>query len=290
MIRDFVVIFIVLVIGSLVALAGSQSSIYYNGYPPLLICMSASFLIHWIIFIPSYLNKTEKFYDITGTMGYISILIASSYLAVNLSNDNLSTRSLIVISFILIWSLRLGFFLFTRILKEGGDSRFDEVKKVLSKFLIWWSVSALWVFLTTANALTMIIDNKDLPNDLFLYIGIVTWLTGFLFEVIADQQKRVFNSNPGNKGKFINSGLWSISRHPNYFGEIILWYGIAIITFPSLEGWQYITLISPIFVTLLLTKVSGLNLLEERADKKWGELKDYKEYKKNTSLLIPFIK
>ena len=136
----------------------------------------------------------------------------------------------------------------------------------------------------------MIIDNKDLPNDVFLYIGIVAWLTGFLFEVIADQQKRVFNSNPDNKGKFIDSGLWSISRHPNYFGEIILWYGIAIITFPSLEGWQYITLISPIFVTLLLTKVSGLNLLEERADKKWGELEDYKEYEKNTSLLIPFIK
>ena len=249
-----------------------------------------SFIFHWLLFIPAYIFKTEKFYDITGTLGYISILIVSSYLAVNLANDNLSTRSLIVISFILIWSLRLGFFLFTRILKAGGDSRFDEVKKVLSKFLIWWSVSALWVFLTTANALTMIIDNKDLPNDIFLYIGIATWLTGFLFEVIADQQKRVFNSNPDNKGKFINSGLWSISRHPNYFGEIILWYGIAIITFPSLEGWQYITLISPIFVTLLLTKVSGLNLLEERADKKWGELEDYKEYKKNTSLLIPFIK
>ena len=290
MIKDFIVIFIVLIIGSLIALTGSQNSIYYNGYPPLLICMSVSFLIHWIIFIPSHLNKTEKFYDITGTLGYISILITSSYLAINLSDNSLSTRSLIVISFILIWSLRLGFFLFTRIIKAGADTRFDEVKKVLSKFLIWWSISALWVFLTTANALTMIIDNKDLPNDMFLYIGITAWLIGFLFEVIADQQKRIFNSNPKNKGKFITSGLWSISRHPNYFGEIVLWYGIAIITIPSLQGWQYITLISPFFVTLLLTKVSGLNLLEDRADKKWGQQEDYKKYKENTPILIPFIK
>ena len=288
--KDYIVTLVVLIVGSIIAVASSQDATYYKGYPPLLICMAVSFLIHWIIFIPSFINKTEKFFDITGTLGYISVLITSSYLAIRLSPDTLEFRSLIVILFILTWTLRLGSFLFIRIIKSGADTRFDEVKKVFSKFLIWWSISALWVFLTSVNALTMIINNKKTPDDTYLYIGVILWLVGFIFEVVADEQKRRFNSNPNNSGKFITSGLWSISRHPNYFGEIMLWYGIAVITFPTLEGWQYLTLISPIFVTFLLLKVSGLNLLEQRAEDKWGKLESYKKYKESTSTLIPFIK
>jgi len=288
--KDYIVTLVVLIVGSIIAVASSQDATYYKGYPPLLICMAVSFLIHWIIFIPSFINKTEKFFDITGTLGYISVLITSSYLAIRLSPDTLELRSLIVILFILTWTLRLGSFLFIRIIKSGADTRFDEVKKVFSKFLIWWSISALWVFLTSVNALTMIINNKKTPDDTCLYIGVILWLVGFIFEVVADEQKRRFNSNPNNSGKFITSGLWSISRHPNYFGEIVLWYGIAVITFPTLEGWQYLTLISPIFVTFLLLKVSGLNLLEQRAEDKWGKLESYKKYKESTSTLIPFIK
>jgi len=288
--KDYIVTLVVLIVGSIIAVASSQDATYYKGYPPLLICMAVSFLIHWIIFIPSFINKTEKFFDITGTLGYISVLITSSYLAIRLSPDTLEFRSLIVILFILTWTLRLGSFLFIRIIKSGADTRFDEVKKVFSKFLIWWSISALWVFLTSVNALTMIINNKKTPDDTYLYIGVILWLVGFIFEVVADEQKRRFNSNPNNSGKFITSGLWSISRHPNYFGEIVLWYGIAVITFPTLEGWQYLTLISPIFVTFLLLKVSGLNLLEQRAEDKWGKLESYKKYKESTSTLIPFIK
>ena len=288
--KDYIVTLVVLIVGSIIAVASSQDATYYKGYPPLLICMAVSFLIHWIIFIPSFINKTEKFFDITGTLGYISVLITSSYLVIRLSPDTLELRSLIVILFILTWTLRLGSFLFIRIIKSGADTRFDEVKKVFSKFLIWWSISALWVFLTSVNALTMIINNKKTPDDTYLYIGVILWLVGFIFEVVADEQKRRFNSNPNNSGKFITSGLWSISRHPNYFGEIVLWYGIAVITFPTLEGWQYLTLISPIFVTFLLLKVSGLNLLEQRAEDKWGKLESYKKYKESTSTLIPFIK
>ena len=287
--KDYIITLIVFIFGSMVAVISSLNSINYNGWPPLLICMSISFIIHWIIFIPSSINKTEKFYDITGTLGYISTLITSSYLAIRLSGEELEIRSIIVILFVLIWALRLGLFLFVRIIKAGEDARFNEVKKVPSQFLIWWSISALWVFLTSANALTMIINNKNLLNDTYLYLGVSIWLVGFSFEVIADEQKRRFNSNPKNKGEFITSGLWSISRHPNYFGEIILWYGIAIITLPTLEGWQYLTLISPIFISLLLIKVSGINLLEQRAESKWGKLDSYKAYKKETSVLIPFI-
>ena len=111
-----------------------------------------------------------------------------------------------------------------------------------------------------------------------------------MFEIIADEQKRRFRLNEENRGKYISSGLWSISRHPNYFGEIILWIGIAIISLPTLYGFQYVTLISPLFIYLLLTRISGVNLLEESSDKKWGDLPEYEQYKKETPALVPFIK
>jgi len=164
------------------------------------------------------------------------------------------------------------------------------VKQNFSKFLVWWSVSALWVFLTSANALTMIINNVGYSDDLYLFLGLLLWLAGFSFEAIADEQKRRFKSDVNNKDSFIRTGLWSISRHPNYFGEILLWIGMAVIAFPTLEGWQYVTLISPFFIYVLLTRVSGVNLLEQRADQKWGGDEDYEIYKKNTPVLIPYIK
>ena len=184
----------------------------------------------------------------------------------------------------------MGIFLFIRVLKVGEDRRFREAKKSFSKYLVWWTMSALWVFLTTANALTLIVNNKKLVNEPIFYLGVLIWIIGILFEIVADEQKRRFQINKNNKDKFISSGLWSISRHPNYFGEIILWIGVAIISFPTLIGFQYVTLISPVFVYLLLTRISGVNLLEDRADKKWGELIEYKRYKEHTPVLIPFLK
>jgi steroid 5-alpha reductase family enzyme len=123
--------------------------------------------------------------------------------------------------------------------------------------------------------------------DIFAVVGFLMWVFGFAIEVSADAQKSRFNANPDNKGKFIQTGLWSRSRHPNYFGEIMLWVGIAVIALPVLHSWQWVALISPIFVTLLLTRVSGVPLLEKKADKKWGGQEDYEAYKKRTPTLIP---
>jgi steroid 5-alpha reductase family enzyme len=121
----------------------------------------------------------------------------------------------------------------------------------------------------------------------FALAGFLVWAFGFGFEVVADAQKSRFRADPQNKGKFIDSGLWSRSRHPNYFGEIVLWIGVAIIALPVLRGWQWLTLISPIFVTVLLTRISGVNMLEKRADEKWGDQEDYERYKETTPVLIP---
>ena len=288
--KDYFNIIIIICFASIIALGGSHNSMTYNGYPILFFCLSASFLVHWIIFIPSFLAKTEKFYDITGTLAYIITLYLASVLTSYSSGASLEPRTLIIIGMVSFWALRLGIFLFIRVLKVGEDRRFREAKKSFSKYLVWWTMSALWVFLTTANALTLIINNKKLVNQPIFYLGLLIWFIGILFEIIADEQKRRFRLNEKNRGKYISSGLWSISRHPNYFGEIILWIGIAIISLPTLSGFQYVTLISPLFIYLLLTRISGVNLLEESSDKKWGDLPEYEQYKRETPVLVPFIK
>ena len=288
--KDYFNIIIIICFASIIALGGSHNSMTYNGYPILFFCLSASFLVHWIIFIPSFLAKTEKFYDITGTLAYLITLYLASVLTSYSSGASLEPRTLIIIGMVSFWALRLGIFLFIRVLKVGEDRRFREAKKSFSKYLVWWTMSALWVFLTTANALTLIVNNKKLVNQPIFYLGLLIWFIGILFEIIADEQKRRFRLNEKNRGKFISSGLWSISRHPNYFGEIILWIGIAIISLPTLSGFQYVTLISPLFIYLLLTRISGVNLLEESSDKKWGDLQEYEQYKRETPVLVPFIK
>ena len=288
--KDYFNIIIIICFASIIALGGSHNSMTYNGYPILFFCLSSSFLVHWIIFIPSFLAKTEKFYDITGTLAYLITLYLASVLTSYSSGASLEPRTLIIIGMVSFWALRLGIFLFIRVLKVGEDRRFREAKKSFSKYLVWWTMSALWVFLTTANALTLIINNKKLVNQPIFYLGLLIWFIGILFEIIADEQKRRFRLNEKNSGKYISSGLWSISRHPNYFGEIILWIGIAIISLPTLSGFQYVTLISPLFIYLLLTRISGVNLLEESSDKKWGDLPEYEQYKKETPVLVPFIK
>jgi len=284
---NFIIIIICLFVPFLISfLSISLESLTLNNIPIIYYCISLSFLIHWIIFIPSYLNKTEKFYDFTGMIAYLSIIIFALYQKYR-TLGYIDFDSILISILMSIWTLRLGIFLFYRVFKVGEDKRFREVKKSPLKFLVWFTISSLWVSITSISALTILTTKNNNTEYYLVYLGALIWLFGFLFEVIADYQKTKFKSNINNKDKFINKGLWSLSRHPNYFGEIILWIGIFVIALPSLSGWQYITLISPIFVYCLLTSVSGINLLEPKSDQKWGHLDSYKEYKNKTPELIP---
>ena len=288
--KDYLNVVVTFSIAYAVALACSIGGLEYNGFSIILICMLISFFVHWMAFIPSFFLKTEKYYDISGTLAYVCVIFTALFLTKSESGGTLNVRSTVTIVLVLIWAIRLGVFLFSPVLKAGEDRRFREVKKNFAKFLVWWSMSALWVFLTTVNALVMIINNVAYYNDYYFIIGLFVWLGGFVFEVIADEQKRRFRQIDSNKSKFISSGLWSISRHPNYFGEILLWIGMAVIAFPTLNGWQNISLISPIFIYFLLTRLSGVNLLESYADDKWGSDEKYQKYKRSTPVLVPFYK
>jgi len=243
-----------------------------------------SFIFHWLLFIPAFIFKTEKFYDLTGSLSYITVIL---YVLIS-SNDGTSNfGNIILSSLIIIWTLRLGTFLFLRIKKAGEDKRFREIKKSFSWFFMAFTVSGMWVSICALCALTGISNGIELNN--ITYIGIILFIIGFTLEIIADTQKTNFRKNNENKDKFITTGLWKYSRHPNYLGEIILWIGVAIISYSSLEISQLFTLVSPVFTYLLLVHVSGINLLEKSGQKKWGSLSEYKEYKRKTPRLFWFI-
>ncbi len=242
-----------------------------------------AFLIHWLFFIPAYLLKTEKFFDLTGSLTYISIMVYVVYTKNNLQEQ---LGSIILASLVILWAVRLGSFLFLRIKKAGEDKRFREIKTSFARFFLLWTISGMWVSFCSMCALTAIASNDGVIVNNIFYIGLVTFLVGLSIEIIADSQKTKFRKDPKNKDKFINEGLWAKSRHPNYVGEITLWAGVAIMSFSSLEGWQYISLISPIFTYLLLVYVSGVPQLTASGQKKWGHLESYQEYIKHTPTLI----
>jgi steroid 5-alpha reductase family enzyme len=273
---------IVVVVGAGVAWAGSQGGASVAGIPIFAFSVGLAFLIQWLAFIPAYLLQTEKFLDLTGSLTYITVAI----LAVLLSPE-VDGRSILLLALVVIWAARLGTYLFRRILKAGKDARFDDIKPSFPRFLNFWTLQGLWVTFTLAAALAAITTTTRKELGWFALLGFLVWVVGFAFEAVADLQKSRFREDPNNKGKFIQTGLWAWSRHPNYFGEITLWVGVAIIALPVLRGWQWVTLISPVFVALLITRVSGVPMLEERADEKWGGQEDYEAYKERTPVLIP---
>jgi steroid 5-alpha reductase family enzyme len=171
-----------------------------------------------------------------------------------------------------------------RVKQAGFDRRFAKMLDIPMQFFMTWTLQGLWVVVTLAAGLA-VLTSPAVPLDAWAIAGAVVWLIGFTIEVVADMQKSRFRE--GNKEGFITSGLWSWSRHPNYFGEIVLWIGIALIAVPVLSGWQWATMISPIFVIVLLTQISGVRMLESSAKKRWGDDPEFQAYKSGTSVLIP---
>ena len=247
-----------------------------------------AFLIQWVAFIPAYFFQTEKFYDLTGSLTYIFTVSYVSLKSYSASNINIG--SIVLALFIIIWAIRLGSFLFMRIHKTGEDKRFKFIKPSPTRFFMTWTLQGMWVSLCSMCALTAIASNNGVVQNGLFFVGMLVFIGGLIIEMIADAQKSNFRKNPENKDQFIRHGLWSYSRHPNYFGEITLWLGISIMSLSSLSSWQYITLISPIFTYLLLVYVSGVRILEISGKEKWGHLESYKEYIRTTPSLFPFSK
>lgn len=267
--------------GAFVILAGSDGSRTVGSIAVFAVCGVLAYVINWVVFVPSNIAKTEHYFDLTGSATYLSVVAAALFLS-----DQLDARAIIVGAMIGIWAIRLGTFLFRRVRRSGKDGRFDQIKTDPVRFFMAWTLQGLWVLLTAGCALAIISGVPREPVGWFAVVGMIVWLAGFTIEVAADRQKSAFKRDPANDGMFITSGLWAWSRHPNYFGEIVLWVGIAIIALPVLSGWRWVTLISPVFVFVLLTKVSGIPMLEARAEERWGDDEEYQRYAATTPVLV----
>jgi len=269
-------------LGVLVALAGSDGSAKVGSIAVFALCGALAYVINWVAFVPSNIAQTEHYFDLTGSITYVTVVIVAAVLS-----EDLDARSVVVTAMVLLWALRLGTFLFRRVKRDGRDGRFDAIKVDSLRFFFTWTLQGLWVLLTLACALAIItgLDREDF--GVFAIVGTVVWIAGFSIEVVADRQKSAFKRDAANEDRFIASGLWAWSRHPNYFGEITLWVGIAIMALPVLSGWRWATLISPVFVVLLLTRISGIPMLERRGAKRWGDDPEYQAYVADTPVLVP---
>ena len=267
---------------ALINIAGQNIELEIRGINAFTFILIVAVLLQVIFFIPSFLLKTEKYYDLVGSLTYIATASLAYF-----SVENKTMIDSIIYFYVMIWASRLGIYLFRRVRKDGKDVRFEKAKMHFFWFLQYWMGQALWVSLTACAAIIAILSPEEDTLPVLAMVGMSLWITGFSIESISDYQKRVFRENNNPNEAFIHSGLWARSRHPNYFGEITLWTGIAVIALNTLTGVEYATLISPIFVYILLTRMSGVNLLERIADERYGDLEEYQRYKRNTPVLVP---
>lgn len=234
------------------------------------------------LFIVAYKLQSDKLTDISYALTFIAI--AGAAFAANIATPY---KVMLLIS-LLLWSLRIGGFLLLRVIRSGKDARFDEMRSDFWKFGRFWLLQGISVWiLMIPSTLAFYADSSTL--GIVSCVGLAIFAAGLIIETIADYQKATFNRTPERKGRWIDIGLWRYSRHPNYFGEILVWIGVYMYAAPSLElSATLVALISPLFIGTLLVFVSGIPILEKSADKRWGDDIRYQQYKQQTSILIPW--
>jgi len=249
----------------------------------LLLYLLVSLSINIGMFLIAFRLQSDKLTDISYAVTFMTLALFGFF------RSGAEAYHLVLLAMILLWAVRIGGFLLYRVMKTGKDQRFDGMRENFLKFSQFWILQAITVWVLMLPSLFAFEGSGSI--SLLAVIGIVTWLTGLVTESMADFQKYRFNQDSKNKEKWIATGIWRYSRHPNYFGEILVWAGVYLVTLVSLSTTQaWVGAISPLFITVLLLFVSGIPLLEKSADKKWGDQEDYQHYKATTSVLIPLPK
>lgn len=265
------------------AWAAAPEAARVSGVPVTAVAAAVAFFVNWIAWVPAAIRRTEHFYDLVGSLTYLVVVT----LAVGVAADagTLTLTNGLPAAFAGVWAVRLGSFLFARVRRAGKDRRFDELKQAPLRFLVAWSLQGLWVTLTILAVLVRL--SRPATLDTWFVIGAIVWMVGFGVEVVADRQKTAFRADPANAERWIDTGLWSWSRHPNYLGEIVLWTGIFLCGAGGYVGTEWLAVLSPLFVTVLLTRGSGVPLLEASARKRWGDDPAWQAYVARTPVLVP---
>ncbi|KAL8474708.1 hypothetical protein ACS0TY_031233 [Phlomoides rotata] len=235
----------------------------------------------FFFFVITALLRFDKVTDFAGSTNFVILAILTLVV-----KGSWHFRQVVLSMLVIMWGLRLGVFLLMRILQWGEDRRFDQMRENLGKLAVFWIFQAVWVW--TVSLPVTVVNASDRKPSLKAQdvIGWIMWSIGIFVEATSDQQKLAFKNSPENRGKWCNAGLWKYSRHPNYFGEIFLWWGIFVAATPGLKNAEWLVILGPIFLTMLLLFISGLPLLEESADKKYANVPAYWNYKRTTSPLI----
>lgn len=241
-----------------------------------------SFAIQIAFFVIAATLKTDKVTDLSYGLSFVKISVLLLIIG-----GSFYLYQIVIAALITAWGLRLAFYLFYRIFKMGRDKRFDGIRENPVKFAGFWLLQAVSIWIIMLPATIALSAGSQKGPDIFLIAGALIWLVGLFFETVADWQKFKFKSNPENSGQWIQSGLWKYSRHPNYFGEILCWIGIFILAIPALSGWLWLSVISPVYITFLLLFLSGIPTLEKKYDERYAGNEAYKQYKNQTSILIP---
>lgn len=240
-----------------------------------------SVVINSLFFLVAFRYRTDKLTDISYALTFVVIALF------NLSRSKLDTYDLIATELVCIWAIRIGGFLLYRVLHTSKDHRFDKMRDHFLRFGRFWLIQALSVWLLMIPA-TLALSCPTPAWQGTTTFGVIVWLLGLMIETTADTQKYRFNRNLLHKNQWVDTGIWHYSRHPNYFGEILIWIGIYYFAYASLSpATRIVAVISPAFITFLLLFVSGVPVLESSADKRWGDDPAYRLYKKRTSALIP---
>ena len=248
----------------------------------LLIALGISVAINAVFFALAALLRTDKVTDLSYSLSFVVLAVV-----LLVRGGHFSLLHVLTAALICVWGIRLGAYLFARILKTGVDHRFDDMRDHPLRFARFWALQAftVWVVMLPAVRLFALPGTGGIPA--VTIVGAALWVLGFALEVISDSQKSAFKKDPATRNGFISSGPWRYSRHPNYFGESLLWWGLFVAVIPVFSGWDFLTAFGPLFLTLLLLFVSGVPLLEKSADKKHGGEAAYQEYKRRTSLFVP---
>lgn len=235
-----------------------------------------------LLFIPAFIWRTDKLTDISYALTF-AVLALWKW-----SGDWRNVELAISCSMVLVWAIRLGGFLLFRIWRMSTDKRFDGIREHFWKFFRFWLLQGISVAIILLPIGMLEPVRSFVPW--YAVTGLIIFLIGVSVEAIADIQKYIFNNNPSNKGRWIETGLWRLSRHPNYLGEMMVWIGVYLYALASLHGaWKWLGLLSPLYIIGLLLFVSGIPLLEKSADARWGTDPAYQAYKKRIKVLIPFI-
>jgi steroid 5-alpha reductase family enzyme len=246
----------------------------------ILLLLGISVLINAGMFLIAFKRQTDKLTDISYAISFVAVVMAGLAL-----HPTLPTKVLLA-SMVAVWAGRLGGYLLVRIRKIGRDKRFDVMRRSFWKFGRFWLSQALSVWMILL-AVLLVLGHPEGDFSGWSLLGVAVWAAGLVIEAVADNQKFRFITNSANKGRWIESGLWRYSRHPNYLGEILVWIGIYLVALPNLAGWEVaIGLLSPLFIMTLLLFVSGIPPLEKSADARWGDDPKYQDYKARTSVLL----